>query len=62
MSLTKADIDWLKDELVPAISSQVQKDLSQRLDWISSMLDSQSGNILAIQQELILIRKSLSVF
>ena len=50
--LTKKDIDWLKSELVPALSGQVKKDLSKRLDWIETMLDKQSGNIQSIETEL----------
>jgi hypothetical protein len=57
--LTKADIDWLKSELVPALSGQVKKDLSKRLDWIATMLDKQSGNLQSIETELTLIRGSL---
>ncbi|MCX6793583.1 MAG: hypothetical protein NTY06_00575 [Candidatus Gottesmanbacteria bacterium] len=57
--LTKADIDWLKSELVPALSGQVKKDLSERLDWIATMLDKQSGNLQSIETELTLIRGSL---
>lgn len=57
--LTKKDIDWLKSELVPALSGQVKKDLSKRLDWIASMLDKQSGNLQSIETELTLIRGSL---
>jgi len=53
--LTKRDIDWLKSELIPALSDRVKKDLSDRLDWISSMLDKQSGNLAAIQTELTFI-------
>ncbi|HCM82127.1 TPA: hypothetical protein DIS60_02075 [Patescibacteria group bacterium] len=57
--LTKRDIDWLKSELVPALSDQVKKDLSERLDWIATMLDKQSGNLQSIQTEIALIRGSL---
>ena len=57
--LTNCDIDWLKRELIPALSDQVKKDISTRLDWISTMLDKQSGNLSAIQTELTLIRGSL---
>lgn len=54
--LTKTDINWLKSELVPALSDQVKKDLSKRLDWITTMLDKQSGNLSSIQTEITLIR------
>ena len=57
--LTKADIDWLKAELVPAISDQVKKDLSARLDWIATILDKQTGNIQSIETELTLIRGAI---
>ncbi len=57
--LTKKDIDWLKSELVPALSDQVKKDLHERLDWVAMMLDKQSGNLQSIQTELALIRGSL---
>jgi len=57
--LTKTDIDWMKSELVPALSEQVKKDLSSKLDWIVTMLDKQSGNLAAIEKELTLIRASL---
>jgi len=59
MMLTKNDIDWLKSELVPSLSEQVKKDLSERLDWIATMLDKQSGNLQSIETELTLIRGSL---
>jgi len=57
--LTKVDIDRLKSELVPALSTQVKKDLSERLDWIATMLDKQAGNLQSIETELTLIRASL---
>ncbi|MFH1533480.1 MAG: hypothetical protein ABID64_00940 [Nitrospirota bacterium] len=57
--LTKGDIDWMKSELVPALSEQVKKDISVRLDWIVTMLDKQSGNLQSIEKELTLIRASL---
>lgn len=57
--LTKTDIDWLKSELVPALSEQVKKDLSVRLDWIATMLDKQTGNLQSIETELTLIRGSI---
>lgn len=57
--LTKKDIDWLKSELVPALSDQVKKDVYERLDWVAMMLDKQSGNLQSIQTELALIRGSL---
>lgn len=57
--LTKGDIDWMKSELVPALSEQVKKDISARLDWIVTMLDKQSGNLQSIEKELTLIRASL---
>ena len=50
--LTKKDIDWLKSDLVPAVSGQVKKDLSERLDWIATMLDKQSGNLHSIETEI----------
>jgi len=50
--LTKADIDWLKSELVPALSEQVNKNLSKRLEWIITMLDKQSGNLQSIEKHL----------
>lgn len=58
-TLTLADIDWLKSELVPALSEQVKKDLEIRLDWIKTMLDKQSGNLQSIETELTLIRASI---
>lgn len=57
--LTKADIDSLKSDLVPALSEQVKKDLSVRLDWIITMLDKQAGNLQSIETEVTLIRASL---
>jgi len=57
--LTKGDIDWLKSELVPALSEQVKKDLSTRLDWIAAILDKQAGNLQSIETEVTLIRTSL---
>lgn len=57
--LTKADIDWLKSELVPALSARVKKDLSTRLDWIVTILDKQSGNLRSIETELTLMRESI---
>lgn len=57
--LTKTDIDWLKSDLVPALSEQVKKDLSVRLDWIITMLDKQAGNLQSIETEVTLIRASL---
>jgi uncharacterized membrane protein YheB (UPF0754 family) len=36
--LTKADIDWLKSELVPALADAVQKKLEKKLDNISTKL------------------------
>lgn len=57
--LTKADIDSLKLDLVPALSEQVKKDLSVRLDWIITMLDKQAGNLQSIETEVTLIRASL---
>jgi len=57
--LIKRDIDWLKSELVPALSDQVKKDLSERLDWIATMLDKQAGNLQSIDTEITLIRGSL---
>lgn len=54
--LTKADIDWMKSEIVPALSDQVKKDVSTKLDWIATMLDKQSGNLQSIQTEIVLIR------
>ena len=52
--LTKTDIDWLKADLVPALSEQVKKDLSVRLDWIITMLDKQAGNLQSIETEVTL--------
>ncbi len=49
----------MKSELVPALSQQVKKDISARLDRIVTMLDKQSGNLQSIEKELTLIRASL---
>lgn len=57
--LTKTDIDWMKSVLVPALSEQVKKDLSSKLDWIVTMLDKQAGNLQSIETEVTLIRASL---
>jgi len=54
--LTKRDIDWLKSELVPALSDALKKDVSERLDWIATTLDTQSGNLSSMQTEITLIR------
>lgn len=55
-SLTLSDIEWLKSELVPALADQVKKDISERLDWIVTILDKQAGNLQSIETELTLIR------
>jgi len=57
--LTKRDIDWLKDEFASAVADRVKKDLSDRLDWIATMLDKQAGNLQSIDTEITLIRGSL---
>lgn len=57
--LTKADIDLLKSELIPAVSEQIKKDLTARLDWIATMLDKQSGNLQSVETELTIIRGML---
>ena len=49
--LTKADIDWLKSELVPALASAVQKGLKRKLDDISTKLDKFVGDIKAKREE-----------
>ncbi len=49
--LTKADIDWLKSELVPALAEAVQKKLEKKLDDISIKLDKFTGDIKAKREE-----------
>jgi hypothetical protein len=49
--LTKADIDWLKSELVPALAEAVQKKLEKKLDEISTKLDKFTGDIKAKREE-----------
>ncbi len=49
--LTKADIDWLKSEFVPAVSNAVQKGLAKKLDSISTKLDKFTGDIQAKREE-----------
>ena len=58
-TLTYSDIEWLKSELVPAMADRVKSDLSQRLDWIITMLDKQAGKLQSIETELTLIRGAL---
>ena len=52
--LTKADIDWLKSELVPALAAAVQKGLKKKLDDISTKLDKFVGDIQAKREEQVL--------
>ena len=49
--LTKADIDWLKSEFIPALAGAVQKGLEKKLDDISTKLDKFVGDIQAKRQE-----------
>jgi len=49
--LTKADIDWLKSELVPALADAVQKKIEKKLDDISMKLDKFVGDIQAKREE-----------
>ena len=49
--LTKADIDWLTSELVPALADAVQKKLERKLDDISTKLDKFVGDIQAKREE-----------
>lgn len=49
--LTKADIDWLKSELVPALADAVQRKLEKKLDGINTNLDKFVGDIQAKREE-----------
>lgn len=49
--LTKADIDWLKSELVPALADAVQKKLEKKLDDINTKLDKFFGDIQSKREE-----------
>ena len=49
--LTKADIDWLKSELVPALADAVQKKLEKKPNDISTKLDKFVGDIQAKREE-----------
>lgn len=43
--LTKPDIDWLKDEFLPALADAVEKRLHTKLDDIGKKLDGFVGDI-----------------
>jgi len=49
--LTKADIDWLKSELVPAVADEVQKRIEKKLDDVSTKLDMFVGEIKTKREE-----------
>lgn len=49
--LTKADIDWLKSEFIPAVSTAVRKGLEKKLDDISTKLDKFVGDIKTKREE-----------
>lgn len=49
--LTKADVDWLKSEFIPALADAVQKGLAKKLDNISTKLDKFVGDIQAKREE-----------
>ena len=49
--LTKADIDWLKSELVPALADAVQKGLEKKLNDTSTKLDKFVGDIQTKREE-----------
>lgn len=42
-TLTYADIEWLKSELIPAFAKAVQDGLAKKLDNISTKLDKFVG-------------------
>ena len=52
--LTKADIDGLKSELVPALADAVQKKIEKKLDEISTKLDKFVSDIQAKREEQVL--------
>lgn len=54
--LTKADIDWLKSELVPALADGVQKKLEKKLDSINTKLDKFVGDIQGNREEQTLLQ------
>lgn len=43
--LTKADIDWLKDEFLPSLAEAVENRLKKKLDDINTKLDKFVGDI-----------------
>lgn len=49
--LTKADIDWLKSEFVPALADAVQKRLEKKLNDLSTKLDKFVGDIQTKREE-----------
>ncbi len=48
--LTKSDIDWLKDEFLPALAKAVKDDLKDKLDDIATKMDNFSGEVKAIRE------------
>ena len=52
--LTKADIDGLKSELVPALADAVQKKIEKKLDEISTKIDKFVSDIQAMREEQVL--------
>lgn len=50
-TLTYADIEWLKSELIPALAKAVQDGLAKKLDNISTKLDRFVGDIEAKREE-----------
>ncbi len=49
--ITKADIDWLKSELVPALADAVQQRIEKKLDTINTKLDKFVGDIQGKREE-----------
>lgn len=43
--LTKADIEWLKEEFLPSLAEAVEKRLQSKLDTIKTTLDKLAGDI-----------------
>lgn len=59
--LTKADIDWMKSEIVPAFSDQVKKDISAKITLIRGLLETNSSDQKTLKKRVSSLEQKLQI-